>query len=89
MNPWGSVLSQPLWLGEENITGKTLFVYWEQGLGDTIQFCRYAKFVEAHGAKVVLSVQQPLRGLLKQISPTIEILGPRRSPGISTIIAHC
>jgi len=71
---------QPLWLGEENITDKILFVYWEQGLGDTIQFCRYVKLVEARGAKVIMSVQQPLRGLLKQISPTIQIIGPNEAP---------
>ncbi len=71
---------QPLWLGEEDIAGKTLFIWWEQGLGDTIQFCRYAKLVEARGAKVIMSVQQPLRELLKQISPTIEIIGPDEVP---------
>ena len=71
---------QPVWLGEENIAGKTLFIYSEQGLGDTIQFCRYAKLVEARGAKVIMSVQQPLRGLLKQISPTIPILKPNEKP---------
>ena len=70
----------PVWLGGENIAGKTLFIYWEQGFGDTIQFCRYAKLVEARGAKVVMSVQQPLCGLLKQISPTIQILRPNEEP---------
>ena len=80
---------QPLWLGEENIAGKTLFIYWEQGFGDTIQFCRYAKLVEARGAKVVMSVQQPLCGLLKQISPTIQILNPTKNRGTLTIIVHC
>src|SRR5262249_31807273 len=72
---------QPVWLGEENIAGKTLFIYWEhQGFGDTIQFCRYVKLVEARGAKVIMSVQQPLYGLLKQISPTIQILKPNEEP---------
>ena len=65
---------QPLWLGEEDISGKTLFIWWEQGLGDTIQFCRYAKLVEARGATVILSVQKPLLRLLEQISPTIEVI---------------
>jgi tetratricopeptide (TPR) repeat protein len=73
---------QPLWLGEENIVGKTLFIYWEQGLGDTILFCRYAKLAEARGAKVVLSVQKPLRGLLKQVSPTIQVIGPTEAPAV-------
>ena len=71
---------RPVWLGDENIAGKTLFIYWEQGFGDTIQFSRYAKLVEARGAKVILSVQQPLCGLLKQISPTIQILKPNEEP---------
>jgi hypothetical protein len=71
---------QPVWLGKESISGKTLFVYWEHGLGDTIQFCRYVKLVEACGAKVIMSVQQPLYGLLKQISPTIQILKPNEEP---------
>jgi len=72
--------SQPSWLGEEDIAGKTLFLWWEQGLGDTIQFCRYAKLAEARGAKVVMSVQHPLTNLMKQLSPTIEIIGPDDVP---------
>jgi tetratricopeptide (TPR) repeat protein len=65
---------QPLWTGEENISGKTVFIWWEQGFGDTIQFCRYAKLLEGRGAKVVMSVQQPLLALLKSLSPTVEVV---------------
>jgi len=65
---------QPLWLGEENIEGKIIFVWWEQGFGDTIQFCRYAKLLEARGSRVVISVQQPLLALVNSISPTIKVL---------------
>jgi hypothetical protein len=71
---------QPLWLGDESIAGKTLFIWWEQGLGDTIQFCRYARVAEARGATVIMSVQQSLAGLLKQISPTIRIAGQDEVP---------
>jgi tetratricopeptide (TPR) repeat protein len=78
---------QPLWLGDEEIAGKTLFIWWEQGLGDTIQFCRYAKLAEARGAKVIMSVQQTLRGLLTQISPTIEIIADDKVP--DNIDFHC
>jgi tetratricopeptide (TPR) repeat protein len=74
------VYAQSLWLGSEDIAGKTLFVYWEQGLGDTVQFCRYARLLEAHGARVILQVQQPLVRVLQQLSPTIEIIGPEQSP---------
>jgi len=74
------LFTQPVWFGAEDIAGKTLFIYWEQGLGDTIQFCRYAKLAQARGAKVVLSVQQPLVTLLKELSPTIRIIGPDEVP---------
>src|SRR5580693_851618 len=74
------LFTQPVWLGAEDIACKTLFIYWEQGLGDTIQFCRYAKLAQARGAKVVLSVQRPLVALLKELSPTIRIIGPDEVP---------
>jgi tetratricopeptide (TPR) repeat protein len=66
--------AKPFWTGEEDIKGKTIFVWWEQGFGDTIQFCRYAKLLEARGAKVIMSVQPPLLALLKSISPTVEVI---------------
>ena len=79
--PFGlRLFTQPVWLGAEDVAGKTLFIYWEQGLGDTIQFCRYAKLAQARGAKVVLSVQRPLVALLKELSPTIRIIGPDEVP---------
>ena len=57
-------LTKPLWLGNEDIGGKTLLLHAEQGLGDTIQFCRYAKLVADLGAKVALEVPKALVGLL-------------------------
>ena len=66
---------RPLWLGEASIAGKTLFIHWEQGLGDTIQFCRYATLAQALGAQVVLSVQDPLRRLVGTLGPDIKVIG--------------
>jgi tetratricopeptide (TPR) repeat protein len=71
---------QPEWTGREDIAGRTLFAYWEQGLGDTLQFCRFAKLAAARGARVVLSVQEPLRPLLRQLGPGVEVIGPRDLP---------
>jgi tetratricopeptide (TPR) repeat protein len=78
---------QPIWLGDQDIAGKTLFLWWEQGFGDTIQFCRYATLVEARGAKAIMSVQKPLLKLLKQISPTIAMIEPDDVP--SEFDFHC
>ncbi len=42
-----------------------ILLHCEQGLGDTLQFCRYVKRVAALGARVVLEVQKPLLPLLE------------------------
>lgn len=62
------VLKQPLWTGAEPLRGKSLLLYAEQGLGDTLQFCRYAKLAKARGARVVLAVQRPLLKLLAPVT---------------------
>ena len=67
--------TEPMWLGEEDIAGKTLFIYPELYLGDMLQFCRYAKLAEERGAKVVLAAQDQLHTLLRTLSPTIELIG--------------
>jgi hypothetical protein len=72
--------AQPLWTGAEDIRGRTLFAYVEQGLGDTIQFYRYVSFALARGAKVVLSVPDQLMTLLKNATPTVELIGWGKTP---------
>jgi tetratricopeptide (TPR) repeat protein len=67
-------LAQPCWLGRESIAGKTILLHSEQGLGDTIQFCRYAKWVADCGARVILEVQQPLHGLLAGVEGVSQVL---------------
>lgn len=62
-----STFSQPLWLGRESLKGKTILLYSEQGLGDTIQFCRYVKLVADLGARVILQTQRPLTKLLASL----------------------
>ena len=57
----------PLWFGHESLNHKIILVFSEQGLGDTLQFCRYIKLLAALGAKVVLEVQPPLVELLADI----------------------
>ncbi len=49
--------SQPLWLGQFDLKGKTILLHGEQGLGDTLQFARYVPLVAQTGAQVVLEVQ--------------------------------
>ena len=53
-----------LWLGEFPLGHKTILLHAEQGLGDTIQFARYAPLLARAGARVVLEVQPELKTLL-------------------------
>ena len=63
------------WLGEKELAGKTLFIYADQALGDTIHFCRYAKLAAERGAQVVLAVQPQLRALLTGLGVRIVASG--------------
>jgi Flp pilus assembly protein TadD len=65
----------PEWSGEP-LAGKTILLYAEQGLGDTIQFIRYAGLVKARGATVVVQCQRPLLGILAG------------SPGVDRLVAE-
>ncbi|MGF6569674.1 tetratricopeptide (TPR) repeat protein [Paraburkholderia sp. GAS333] len=59
--------AQPLWLGDFPLDGKTILLHAEQGLGDTLQFCRYAAMVSKLGAKVVLEVPHELMRLMRTL----------------------
>lgn len=77
---------QPLWLGREPIAGRRILLHAEQGLGDTIQFCRYAPLVAAMGATVILGVQPDLRPLLSGL-PNVEVIDRAEAPPIFEY--HC
>lgn len=66
--------AQPLWLGREPIEGKTLLLHTGEGLGDALQFCRYAPHAAARGARVVLEIEPPLRGLLATLEGVSDIV---------------
>src|SRR5208283_1267836 len=67
---------QPLWLGDQDIAGRTILLYAEQGHGDTIQFSRYVPLVAEKGAAVVLGVQPLLNSLLASLPGVRQIVGP-------------
>ena len=53
----------PLWRGEP-LEGKRILVYAEQGLGDTLQFCRYLPLLADRGAEVYFDCACSLAALL-------------------------
>jgi hypothetical protein len=66
--------TQPLWLGVESLPNKTILLHAEQGLGDTIQFCRYIPLVKKLGARVLLEVPKPLMELLEDFEGVDELI---------------
>jgi tetratricopeptide (TPR) repeat protein len=69
-------LSRPLWLGTEDLRGKSILLHAEQGMGDALQFARYASQVAALGADVMFEV-------FPEIAPLMASL-----PGVSRIVTH-
>ena len=61
----------PKWNGKDTLDGKTILVYPEQGLGDQIQFSRYALLLRELGAKVILPVDPPLVEVMQSVHPDI------------------
>jgi tetratricopeptide (TPR) repeat protein len=78
---------QALWLGTEPLQGRTILLHAEQGLGDTIQFCRYAKLVHRKGARVVLQVQHSLLALLTGLEGVTELLAMNEA--LPAFDLHC
>jgi hypothetical protein len=58
---------RPLWRGEYPLQHRTILLHAEQGLGDTIQFVRYAPPLVRSGAKVILKVHQQLTTLFSRL----------------------
>jgi tetratricopeptide (TPR) repeat protein len=61
----GKFLPLKFWSPGENLHGKSTLVIPEQGLGDSIQFCRYLRVLEQTGARVTLLAPRPLYALFK------------------------
>jgi hypothetical protein len=66
--------SAPLWLGVQSLNGKTILLQTEQGIGDTLQFCRYVKSVSDLGAHVILEAPSKLVNLLKSLDGNYEVV---------------
>lgn len=76
----------PQWEGEDP-RGRTILLHAEQGLGDTLQFVRYAPLLAARGARVILQVQRPLVRLLKHLPGPSLVLAEDETP--PEFALHC
>ena len=80
---------QPIWLGEETIEDKTILVCADEGLGDTIQFVRYAPMLAALRTRVILLAQESLYPLLSGVPGVSQCLPKNGSEGVPAFDFHC
>jgi tetratricopeptide (TPR) repeat protein len=65
-NSLSNFVTNPPWRGEP-AAGRTLMLFPEQGLGDTLQFIRYVPLMTERGMRVVVAAQSPLVRLLQTL----------------------
>jgi tetratricopeptide (TPR) repeat protein len=70
----------PVWHGQVHPHGLRLLLLSEQGLGDTIQFCRYARVLAQQGAHVTLQVQPALVHLCQTLANDVVVIELDDSP---------
>ena len=63
----------PVWTGED-ISGKTIYTYYEAGFGDVLMFSRYLPLLEERCEKVIFKPQAPLYDLFKYNFPNIDVM---------------
>jgi hypothetical protein len=80
--------SQPVWLGDSPIAGKTVLLHSDEGLGDAIHFARYVSMVAALGATVILEVPDALQPLLTDL-PGISQCLPKSGGELPPFDLHC
>jgi len=61
-------LSGAPWRGETDIVGRRLLLWAEQGMGDSLQFCRYVPILARMGVEVFLEVPLPLKALMATLA---------------------
>ena len=74
-----TLLSSPLWLGQEDLSGKTLLLHSEGGFGDTIQFIRYAKLF-CKEVDLIIQCQAPLVELVSNMGLTAKVISQGEPP---------
>ena len=86
--PWAERdFGAPAWDGLAELAGRTVLVWAEQGLGDGIQFARYARVLARMGARVVLETHTPLAGLLGSLEGVARVVPFERCD--ETVDFHC
>lgn len=69
---------KPLWDGKKSLKGKKILIWYEQGIGDTINWSSYLSFIIPLAEQCILECQKKLVPLLKDSFPRIEVRSENR-----------
>jgi tetratricopeptide (TPR) repeat protein len=61
-------------LKPQAMAGRRVIIYWEQGLGDTIQFCRYLPEIAAHAASVSFVAPPELKAIIQDAFSSVHVI---------------
>lgn len=79
--------AQPQWTGDSDIAGKCILLHSEQGLGDTVQFIRYAPLVAERGARVIVEAPARLHPLIRTVDGIDKVVG--KDETLPSFDFHC
>ena len=79
---------EQMWLGQQDINGKTIIIFADEGAGDTIQFARYIPMLAERGARVFLVVEQALHPLLSDLPGLAQCLA-KPAQSLPPFDFHC
>ena len=65
--------SRPMWDGSD-LAGRSILLYTEQGMGDGLQFIRYAPMVAERNGKVIVHCQRELSSLFASVRGVAEVV---------------
>lgn len=85
-SPDARLRGRPRWDGGP-LHGRTLLLHAEQGMGDTVQFCRYAAMAAACGGPVLLEAPAPLLPVLRSLAGPTALIA--RGDALPAFDVHC
>ena len=80
-------LQTSAWHASDNIDGKRILIYSEQGFGDIIQFCRYLPKVQSLGGKIILDIPRSLISFISTLRCDMTVIAEGDQPPDFDI--HC
>jgi len=72
--------AEPRWDGNAPLAGRTLFLHYEQGFGDTLQMLRYAPLLAARGTRVLVEVPPSMAALAATLPGSVTVVTEGSAP---------